>query len=128
MFDFFCFVNNVYSSTVVSRRPLKSWSQLRQSVKTAHRRLSEISSKIPFGFNWCLTNENSIRLYFLSSLDNSPEITLLYCDIDLSQVASSIQITTNCNEEDLNEEVDKDSMQLLTDNEGEVPICDLEVC
>lgn len=118
IFSMFTFsLNSLHLSSppVVSRKPHKSWTQLRQSVKSAHRRLSEISSKIPFAFNWCPIDDSSVRLYFLSSLDSSPEITLLYCDIDLSPVTPAAQATND--EEALDEQPEDTSENQLTCND-----------
>jgi hypothetical protein len=66
-----------------SRKFIKPWPQLRQAVKNSHRRFSEIGCKVPFMFNWREDTVNKImRVYFLSSVNNSAEITLVYCDID----------------------------------------------
>ena len=99
-----------------TRKPVKPWSQIRQAVKNSHRRFSEIGCKVPFLFNWRedpLTKR--LRIYFLSSINNSADITLIYCDIDTDPNAQKTpdevrQIETNLNREvvitgDRNEEL-----------------------
>ncbi|RWS29761.1 dipeptidyl peptidase 9-like protein [Leptotrombidium deliense] len=63
----------------------KSWSQLRDAVRNAHQRLFEVSSKVPFAINFGTFSDETgsvgTRIYFLGSMNNSPETTLLYCDV-----------------------------------------------
>ena len=69
----------------------KSWSDLKESVRIAHRRLSEVSNRVPFAFSFSPIEVDSgvdgknkitgVRLYFLSPAHNSPETTLHYCDV-----------------------------------------------
>ena len=73
---------------LMSTRPKKSWSELKESVRIAHRRLSEVSSKIPFAFNFTAirmekdsTKYEGVRLYFLCPSTNTTETTLHYCDV-----------------------------------------------
>ena len=65
--------------------PIKTWSQLKDSVRRAHRKLFEISGRVPFAFNFAQLNEGDTvigtRIYFLCSMLNGSEITLYYCDI-----------------------------------------------
>ena len=66
---------------------MKPWPQLRQAVKNSHQRFSEIGCKVPFLFNWREDPvSNHLRIYYLSSINNSAEITLIYCDIDTKPV------------------------------------------
>ncbi|XP_053210691.1 dipeptidyl peptidase 9-like isoform X2 [Panonychus citri] len=65
--------------------PIKTWSQLKDSVRRAHRKLFEISGRVPFAFNFAQLNQGNTvigtRIYFLCSMLNGSEITLYYCDI-----------------------------------------------
>jgi hypothetical protein len=75
----------------ISYRQHKSWSDLRDAVRVAHRRLSEISNRVPFAFNFRELEVHSgdaaigsipgVRLYFLCPSANTPETTLHYCDV-----------------------------------------------
>ena len=91
-----------------SREPIKPWPQLRQAVKNSHRRFSEIACKVPFLFNWREDPLNSrLRVYFLSSINISSDITLIYYDIDTDPNAKPVpdfshdvhQIEANLNRE-----------------------------
>lgn len=73
---------------LMSTRPKKSWNELKESVRVAHRRLSEVSSKVPFAFNFapiCIEKDSKmyegVRLYFLSPSSSSTETSLHYCDV-----------------------------------------------
>ncbi|RWS14610.1 Dipeptidyl peptidase 9-like protein [Dinothrombium tinctorium] len=72
----------------------KTWSQLRDAVRNAHRRLFEVSSKVPFSINFRTLEDEcekavGTRIYFLSALNSSPETTILYCDVLFDKANSS---------------------------------------
>lgn len=75
--------------SLIGARPTKSWTELREAVRSAHRRLSDVSSKVPFAFNFKTIEKETldgrkvegVRIYFLSPLANSAETTLHYCDV-----------------------------------------------
>lgn len=74
---------------IMSGRQIKSWNDLKDAVRIAHRRLSEVSSKVPFAFNFRqihLKNpdgsiSSGIRIYFLCPSNVSSETSLHYCDV-----------------------------------------------
>lgn len=81
---------------LMSARPKKSWSELKESVRVAHRRLSEVSSKVPFAFNfapiWIKKDSKvheGVRMYFLCPSNNSTETSLHYCDVFEDDAATS---------------------------------------
>ena len=65
----------------------KTWSELRQEVRSVRRQLSSISAKVPSYFEFReMVDENEsrfYRIYFLSTLSSGRETTLLYCDVSL---------------------------------------------
>lgn len=106
MLDYLPLLNIFPSLGFPSRKPVKPWPQLRQAVKNSHRRFSEIGCKVPFMFNWREDPANKrVRIYFLSSINNSADITLIYCDIDTEPNAQKSpnsdvrQIESNLNKE-----------------------------
>lgn len=87
---------------LISTKPKKSWNELKESVRVAHRRLSEVSSKVPFAFNFTPIQiekdskvYEGIRMYFLSPSSNSSETSLHYCDVfeeDISPSSSENEV------------------------------------
>ena len=91
--------------TFISYRQHKSWSDLRESVRVAHRRLSEISNRVPFAFHFrdiqidsgdaAIGRIPGVRLYFLCPSANTPETTLHYCDVfDIDEETADSTATT----------------------------------
>ena len=73
-----------------SQMKMKSWPELKEAVRVAHRRLSEVSSKMPFAFNFRPifirdetdgTVHNGVRIYFLCPSNSSSETSLNYLDV-----------------------------------------------
>lgn len=68
----------------------KTWSELKQEVRTVRRQLSSISAKIPSYFEFReMDSENGsriYRIYFLSTVSSGRETTLLYCDVPVECV------------------------------------------
>lgn len=79
----------------MSFRQQKSWNELKEAVRIAHRRLGEVSNRVPFAFSFRplevtidstdpaipVKKIGGIRLYFLCPSALSSETTLHYCDV-----------------------------------------------
>ena len=84
------------SSSFQSHSPKKNWKQITECVHQTQCKLSRISSRIPILFNFrSLVDTNGTifgtRVYFLSSLTNGQETTLIYADVEYNQ-----KQTLNC--------------------------------
>ena len=103
---------------LISYKQHKSWSDLKESVRIAHRRLCEVSNRVPFAFSFAPIlidsgNETGskiqgVRLYFLSPSANSPETTLHYCDVyDINDKNMSRDLVESSSISSLDEPVDE---------------------
>ncbi|KAI1289674.1 Dipeptidyl peptidase 8 [Halotydeus destructor] len=75
--------------SLMSAKQRKSWSELKESVRLAHKRLAEVSSRVPLQYRFRTidreladgSKSSGVRIYFLCPPANSTEAIIHYCDV-----------------------------------------------
>ncbi|XP_005178587.1 dipeptidyl peptidase 9 [Musca domestica] len=82
-------------SHIPAPTPKKSWSEIKATVNEIRKQMSNLSSMVPSSIQFRTLSDGRVRCYFLSTPPNEWETTLLYTDINLTN------ITTTNNADDL---------------------------
>ncbi|XP_075146421.1 dipeptidyl peptidase 9 [Haematobia irritans] len=68
--------------------PRKTWSEIKATVNEIRKQMSNLSSMVPSNIQFRTLSDGRVRCYFLSTPPNAWETTLLYTDINLSNISS----------------------------------------
>lgn len=95
----------ISSLSCQSINPKKSWKEITECVHKIQCKIFKISNRVPFAFNFrSLLDTNGVeigtRVYYLNSLANGHDTTLLYTDVffDQNQRSCDSIITNQCEE------------------------------
>ncbi|XP_013104167.1 dipeptidyl peptidase 9 [Stomoxys calcitrans] len=69
--------------------PRKTWSEIKATVNEIRKQMSNLSSMVPSSIQFRTLSDGRVRCYFLSTPPNAWEPTLLYTDINLSNMPST---------------------------------------